>query len=67
METNIMYEGLEFTIQYDLIPAENGSYDTEPFEKGVDINGISLGGNCVDFMLNERTTRILKRLILELC
>jgi len=42
-----------------------GAYDTEPFEKGVDINGISLGGNCVDFMLNERTTRILKRLILE--
>jgi hypothetical protein len=25
-----------------------------------------LAGNCVDFMLNERTTRILKRLILEL-
>ena len=64
-EYDITWEGLVFNICGIYEPEEKETY-FEPYEKeGFNIYGIYLGDNCVDFMLNESTTKQLEEEILN--
>jgi len=64
-EYDITWEGLVFTVCGMYEAEEKESY-FEPYEKErFNISGIYLGDACVDFMLNQETTKQLEEEILE--
>ena len=64
-EYDITWEGLVFTVCGIYEAEEKESY-FEPYEKErFNISGIYLGDACVDFMLNQETTKQLEEEILE--
>ena len=64
-EIEIKFEGLLFTIIGDYEPEDKETY-FEPYERDrFNIRGIYLGDACVDFMLNQETTKELEEQIIE--
>jgi hypothetical protein len=64
-EYDITWEGLVFTVCGMYEAEEKESY-FEPYERErFNISGIYLGDACVDFMLNQETTKQLEEEILE--
>ena len=64
-EYDITWEGLVFTVCGMYEAEEKESY-FEPYERErFNIYGIYLGDACVDFMLNQETTKQLEEEILE--
>jgi hypothetical protein len=64
-EYDITWEGLVFTVCGIYEAEEKESY-FEPYEKErFNISGIYLGDACVDFMLNQETTKQLEEEILK--
>jgi hypothetical protein len=64
-EFEIDYEGVVFEVLAEYCPEQRGSYEVEPIPHSIDIGGVFLGENCVDFMLNDRALRELSKLVLE--
>lgn len=64
-EYDITWEGLVFTV-FGMYEAEEKESYFEPYERErFNISGIYLGDACVDFMLNQETTKQLEEEILE--